>query len=144
MSFYILCYGMVSNWDSCFASFASLVKIVGKLNVQILNSTVSFIFVSNTLCVLGFWVWGLGAISIWLGFWTAIVTSFLWYWYVLFHQMDWTEVKDPHPEERPYALSPAFEKIMEVAEPPQTPNEMSKNIDLDAQNTKDIDQDLPA
>jgi hypothetical protein len=96
-----------------------------------LNSSVSFIFVSNILCVLGFWVWSLGAISIWLGFWTGIVGSFVWYWYVLFHQMDWTEIPDPNAEERPYALSAAFERIMEVAEPPQTPNEMSKNIDID-------------
>ena len=54
LSFYILCYAIISPWDSCFPNFASLVKITGRLNMQILNSSVNFIFISNGLCILGF------------------------------------------------------------------------------------------
>jgi hypothetical protein len=82
LSLCIFCYGIMSPKDGYLGNYTTLCKITGMLNMQILNATITFIFIGDGLCILGFWVWDLGAFSIWLGFWTAEFVSFVCFWVV--------------------------------------------------------------
>ena len=116
LSFYILCYRIMSPLDGCLGNFATLCKITDQLNMQMLNATINFIFISNGLCILGFWVWDIGAFSIWLGFWTAELVSFVLFWVVLFHYTDWSQIKDLEAEDNLGALSQESAKMIDVVE----------------------------
>jgi hypothetical protein len=81
-------------------TLSSLIKICDLLWIQMIVSTVNYIITNNCLVILGLWVWGWGPVSVWIGFGTAVLFTFIGYMVMLFWWLDWTQIKDLESEEQ--------------------------------------------
>lgn len=108
MRLYIICLSCISPIDGIFMTLSSLIKICDLLWIQMIVSTVNYIIINNGLVILGLWVWGWGPISVWIGFGTAILMTFIGYMIMLFWWLDWTQIKDLESEEQPSGYKPEF------------------------------------
>ena len=110
MRLYIICLSCISPIDGIFLTLSSLIKICDLLWIQMIVSTVNYIIINNGLVILGLWVWGWGPISVWIGFGTAILITFIGYMVMLFWWLDWTQIKELESEEYPTVSKPLLQR----------------------------------